>query len=158
MFEVKWTLDNVTAFIFTLEQHLKNAAQAIGWVGTSGWGEQAVLQLKGDAAVWAMHRFPMSMRIEWSTICTELKAKFIPSNALDPVKCKWEEMSHKMGERVTEFDECFRRQGSKLDPHQRMPAEMLADAYGYRIEQGNHGVYEDLVCYIGMRQRTPTLE
>ena len=64
-------LDDVTAFLFALERHFNNAAQAIGWVGTTGWGEQAVLQLNGDAAVWAMHRFPMSTPIEWSTICTE---------------------------------------------------------------------------------------
>jgi len=64
-------LDDVTAFLFALERHFNNAAQAIRWVGTTGWGEQAVLQLKGDAAVWAMHHFPMSTPIEWSTICTE---------------------------------------------------------------------------------------
>jgi len=64
-------LDDVTAFLFALERHFNNAAQAIGWVGTTGWGEQAVLQLKGDAVVWAMHHFPMSTPIEWSTICTE---------------------------------------------------------------------------------------
>jgi len=117
-----------------------------------------VLQLKGDAAVWAMHRFPMSAPIEWSTFCTELKAKFIPSNALDLVKREWEELSLKKGERVTEFNERFRRLRSKLDPHQPMPAEMLADAYRYKIEKGNQGVYKDLVSYIGMRDRTPTLE
>ena len=157
-YEGKRTLDDVTAFLFALERHFKNAAQAIGWVGTTGWGEQAVLQLKGDAAVWAMHRFPMSAPIEWSTFCTELKAKFIPSNALDLVKREWEELSLKKGERVTEFNERFRRLRSKLDPHQPMPAEMLADAYGYKIEKGNQGVYKDLVRYIGMRDRTPTLE
>jgi len=117
-----------------------------------------VLQLKGNAAVWAMHRFPMSAPIEWSTFCTELKAKFIPSNALDLVKREWEELSLKKGERVTEFNKRFRRLRSKLDPHQPMPAEMLADAYGYKIEKGNQGVYKDLVRYIGMRDRTPTLE
>jgi len=117
-----------------------------------------VLQLKGDAAVWAMHRFPMSAPIEWSTFCTELKAKFIPSNALDLVKREWEELSLKKGERVTEFNERFCRLRSKLDPHQPMPAEMLAHAYGYTIEKGNQGVYNDLVHYIGMRDRTSTLE
>jgi len=39
-----------------------------------------------------------------------------------------------------------------------MPAKMSADEYGYIIEKGNHGVYRDLVRYIGMRDRTPTLE
>jgi len=117
-----------------------------------------VLQLKCDAAVWAIHRFPMSAPIEWSTFCTELKAKFVPSNALDLVKCEWEELSLKKRERVTEFNECFCRLRSKLDPHQPMPAEMLADAYGYKIEQGNQGVYRDLVSYIGMCDTTPTLE
>jgi len=117
-----------------------------------------VLQLKGDAAVWAMHRFPMSAPIEWSTFCTELKAKCIPSNALDLVKREWEELSLKKGEHVTEFKEYCRRLHSKLDPHQPMLANMLADAYGYKIEKGNQGVYKDLVRYIGMRNRTPTLE
>jgi len=117
-----------------------------------------VLQLKGDAAVWAMHRFPMSAPIEWSTFCTQLKAKFIPSNALDLVKREWEELSLKKGERVTEFNKCFRCLRSKLDPHQPMPAEMFAEAYGYMIEKRNQGVYQDLVCYIGMRDRTPTRE
>jgi len=157
-YEAKRTLDDVTAFLFALERHFKNAPQTIGWVGTIGWGEQAVLQFKGDAAVWAMHRFPMSTPIEWSTFCTELKAKYIPSNALDLVKREWEELSLKKGERVTEFNERFRCLRSKLDPHQPMPAEMIADAYGYKIEQGNQGVYKDLVRYIGMRDRTPTLE
>ena len=87
-YEATQTLDIVTTFLFALEQHFKDAAQAIGWVGTTDWGEQGVLQLKGDAAVWAMHRFPMSAPIEWSTFCTELKAKFIPSNTLDLVKCE----------------------------------------------------------------------
>jgi hypothetical protein len=113
MYEGKRTLDDVTAFLFALERHFKNAAQAIGWVSTPGCGEQAVLQLKGDAAVWAMHRFPMSAPIEWSTFCTELKAKLIPSNALDLVKREWEELSLMMGERVTEFNEHFRRLRSK---------------------------------------------
>jgi len=39
-----------------------------------------------------------------------------------------------------------------------MPADMLADTYGYQIEKGNKGVYEDLVRYIGMCDRTPTPE
>jgi len=38
-YERKQTLDNVTAFLFALERHFKNAAQAIGWVGMTGWGE-----------------------------------------------------------------------------------------------------------------------
>jgi len=42
--------------------------------GTMGWGEQAALQLKCNAAIWAMHRFPMSMPIEWFTLGTELTA------------------------------------------------------------------------------------
>jgi hypothetical protein len=67
-YDGKRTLDDITAFLFALERHFKNAAQAIGWVGTTGWGEQAVLQLTGDAATWAMHRFPISTPIEWSTI------------------------------------------------------------------------------------------
>jgi len=158
MYEGKRTLDDVTAFLFDLERQFKNAAQAIGWVGTTGWGEQAVLRLKGDAAVWAMHRFSRSAPIEWSTFFTELKAKPIPSNTLDLVKREWEELSQKKGERVTAFDERFRRLRSKLDPLQPMPAEMLGDAYGYTIEKGNQGVYKDLVRYIGMRDRTPTLE
>ena len=62
--EGKRTMDDVTAFLFPLERHFKNEAQAIGWVGTTGWGDQAVLQLKGDTAVWAMLRIPMSAPIE----------------------------------------------------------------------------------------------
>jgi len=96
---------------------MKNAAQPIGWVGTTGWAEQAVQQLKGDAAVWATQRFPMSTPIEGSTCCTELKAKFIQSNALDMGKCEWGELSSKKEERVTKFNECFHRLRSKLDPH-----------------------------------------
>ena len=157
-YEGKQSLDDVTAFLFALVRHFKTAAQAIGWVGTTGWGEQAVLQLKGDAAVWAMHRFPMSAPIEWSTFCTELKAKFIPSNAFDLFKCEWEELSLKTGEHVSEFHKCFRRLRLKLDPHQPMPAKMLANAYGYKIEMGNQGVDKDLVHCIGMRDRTPTLK
>jgi len=157
-YEGKWTLDDVTAFLCALERHFKNAAQAIGWVGTTGWGVQAVLQLKGDAAVWAMHRLPMSTPIEWSTFCTELKAKYKPSDALDLVKCEWEELCLNKGECVTEFNERFHHLRSKLDPHQPMPAGMFADTYMYKIEKGTQGVYKDLVCYIGMHNRTPTLE
>ena len=157
-YDGKHTLDDVTAFLFALERHFKNAAQAVGWVGTTGWGEQPVLQLKGDAAVWAIHRLPMSAPIEWSTFCTELKAKFIPSNALHLVKHDWEELSLRKGEDVTEFNERFCRLRPNLDTHQPMPAEMLADANGCNIKHGNQGVYQDLVRYIGMRDRTPTLE
>jgi len=76
-----------------------------------------------------MHRFPMSTPIEWSTFCTKLKAKFIPSNPLDLVKCEWKELSLEKGQRVPEFNERFHRLHSKLDLHQPMPAKMLADAY-----------------------------
>jgi len=62
-YEGKRIFDDVTAFHFALERHIQNAAQAIGWVGTTGWGEQAVLQLNADVAVWPMHRFPMSTPI-----------------------------------------------------------------------------------------------
>jgi len=158
MYEGTRTLDDITAFLFALEQHFKNAAQAIGWVDTTDWVEQAVLQLKGDSAVWAMHRFPMSTPSEWSTFCTELKAKFIPSNTLDLVKREWEKWSVKKGECVTEFDKRFRHLCSELDPHQPRPAEMLAETYGYQIELGNQAVYKDSVRYIGMHNWTPTLE
>jgi hypothetical protein len=39
-----------------------------------------------------------------------------------------------------------------------MSAEMLTAAHGYKIEKGNQGVYKDFVRYIGMSDRTPTLE
>jgi len=42
-YEGKWTLDNVTSFLVALEHHFNNAAQAIEWVGTTDWVEQAVL-------------------------------------------------------------------------------------------------------------------
>jgi len=86
-----------------------------------------------------------------------LKAKFIPSNTFDLVKHEWEKLSLKKGELVTEFNQNFHRLHSKLDLHQPMPAQVLADAYGYKIEKGNQGVYKDLVHYIGMRDRSPTL-
>jgi len=117
-----------------------------------------VLQIKGDTAVWAMHSFPMSTPIEWSTSRVELKAKYIPSNALDLVKRQWEELSLKEGECVTEFNERFSRLCSKLELHQPMPTDMLADAYVYKIEQGNQGVYIDQVRYISMHDMTLTLE
>jgi len=41
-YQGKQSLDDVTAFRFALERHFKNAAQAIGWVVPTGWGEQAV--------------------------------------------------------------------------------------------------------------------
>jgi len=157
-YEGKRMLDNITAFLFALEQPFKNAAQAIGWVGTMGWGEHPVVQLKGDVAVWATHRFPMSMPIEWSTFCTELNGKNIQSNALDLVKCECKELSLKMGERVTEFNESFHCLCLKLYPHQPMPVKMLAVSYGYKIEKGNQRVYKDTVRYIGMHYRTATLE
>jgi len=77
---------------------------------------------------------------------------------LDLVKHEWEDLSLQKKERVTEVNEGFDRLRSKLDPHQPMPAEMLADADGYMIEKGNQRVYQDLVRYIGMCDRTPTLE
>lgn len=123
-----------------------------------GWGEQAVLQLKGEAAVWAMHRVPMSMPIEWSTFCTELQVKYILSHTLDLGKCEWEELRLKKRECVTEFNEHFGHLHSRLDLHQPKPAEILPHAYGYKIKKGNQGVYNNLVHYIGIRDRTPTLE
>ena len=110
-----------------------------------GWGEQAVLQLKGDAAVWAMHCFLMSTPIKWSIFGTELKAMYSPSNVLDLVKCEGEELSLVKGEIVTEFNEHFHHLRLKLDPDQPMPAEMLVEAYGYKIEKGDQGIYTELV-------------
>ncbi|KAF8241388.1 hypothetical protein K440DRAFT_643711 [Wilcoxina mikolae CBS 423.85] len=46
-YDGKRSLDDLTACLFSLERHFINAAQAIVWVDTTGWGEQAVLQLKG---------------------------------------------------------------------------------------------------------------
>jgi hypothetical protein len=77
---------------------------------------------------------------------------------LDLVKYEWEELSLRKEECVTVFNELFCRLSSKLEPHQPMPAEMSADAYAYKIAQGNQGVYKDLVRYIGMRDRPATLE
>jgi hypothetical protein len=96
-YEGKRILDDVTAFLFALEHHFKNAAQAIGWVSTTGWGKQAVLQLMGNAAVWAMQRFPMSAPIEWSAFYTKLTAKYNPSNDLDLVKREWDELCQMKG-------------------------------------------------------------
>jgi hypothetical protein len=87
-----------------------------------------------------------------------LKAKFIPSNALDLVKCKWNQQSQKKRECITEFNELFGRLRAKLEPQQPLSVEILGNAYRYRIEKGNHGVYTDLVHNFGMRDRTPTLE
>jgi len=39
-----------------------------------------------------------------------------------------------------------------------MPAEMLADAYGYENQMSNLGVYKGLVSYIVTHDRTPTGE
>jgi len=39
-----------------------------------------------------------------------------------------------------------------------MPAEKVADPYWDKIEEGNHGVYKDLVRSICMCDRTPTIE
>jgi hypothetical protein len=75
MYDGKLTLDDVSAFLFALECHFKNAAQPIVWVITTDWGEHTVLQLKGDAGIWGMHHFPISTPIKWSTICMEFKAK-----------------------------------------------------------------------------------
>jgi len=87
-----------------------------------------------------------------------LKSKFILSSALDLVKREWEELSLKEGDCVTETTERVCHLCSKWDLHQAMPAEMLANIYGYKIEQGNQGVYKDVVRYIGMRFRTPNLK
>jgi hypothetical protein len=62
-YEGNRTLDDVTAFIFPLERHFKNSTQAVEWVRTMGLGKKPVLQLKDDAAVWAMHCFAMCMPI-----------------------------------------------------------------------------------------------
>ena len=117
-----------------------------------------MLHLEGDAAVWAIHHFPMSTTIKWSTNCTQSNAEYTPSNTLDLVKCKWEELSLKKGECVTEFNEHFRSLLSKLEPHRPIHAEMLANTYQNKIENGNQGVYKDLFRYIGMWDMTPILE
>jgi len=46
---------------------------------------------------------------------------------------------------MTECDEHFRHLCPKLDPHEPMLSEMSAAAYGFNIEKGNLGVYQDLV-------------
>jgi hypothetical protein len=38
-----------------------------------------------------------------------------------------------------------------------MPSEILCDAYGLKITQGNQGIYTDIVQYIGIGDRTPSL-
>jgi hypothetical protein len=76
-------LDDITPIFLALEQDFNNAARAIGWVGTTGWGEQAVLHLNHDAAVWAMRCFPMSTPIERSIFSRQFKAQSIPSKALN---------------------------------------------------------------------------
>ncbi|KAF8245057.1 hypothetical protein K440DRAFT_646585 [Wilcoxina mikolae CBS 423.85] len=50
-YDGKQTLDDVILCLFAFERHFKNAAQAIGWIGTMGWGEQAVLQFKVNVAI-----------------------------------------------------------------------------------------------------------
>jgi hypothetical protein len=60
----------------------------------------------------------MSTPIEWTMVCTELKAQIIPSTAFDLVKREWEELSLKNGECVTEVNERFRHLRLMLDlPH-----------------------------------------
>jgi len=81
-----------------------------------GWGEQPVLQLKDMAAVWALHHFPMSMPIEWSTFYMELNAKYIPSNPFNLAKHEWKEPSLKKGEHIIELNKHFIRLCSKWDP------------------------------------------
>lgn len=39
-----------------------------------------------------------------------------------------------------------------------MPGKMLSNNYGYEIQNGYRGVYEDLVHYVGIHDRTPALE
>jgi len=99
------TFDNVAAILLPLEWHLELAIQAMGWVGTTRWGEQAVLQPTGNTAVWAMHLSPMSTPIKWFPICAELKVKYNASNILDLVKRELEELSLKKGEPITEYNE-----------------------------------------------------
>ena len=69
----------------------------------------------------------------------ELKAKYIPSNALDLVKYKCKELSLKNGEHVMKYNKHFCRLRSKFNPHQPMEAKMIADSYGYEIEKGKPG-------------------
>jgi hypothetical protein len=123
-----------------------------------GWGEQAVLQPKGDAAVWAMHRFKIGSPIEWFTFCTELNIKSNPSNALYLAKCKWEEQSFNKREFVTNDNKRFRCPHSNLDSHQPVPAVILVHADGYMIKLANQGVYVESVHYIGIRDSSPTLK
>jgi len=39
-----------------------------------------------------------------------------------------------------------------------MVIQMVADANGYEIELNNQELYKDMVCNVGMHNRTPTLE
>lgn len=82
-----------------------------------GWGEQPVLQLNCYQEVCTIYCFTMSMPIEWSTICIELKDKYILLNALDLVKCKWEELNPLMGEHIAQLKVNFCGFCLKLDPH-----------------------------------------
>ena len=105
-------------------------------------GKQAVLQLKGKAAVWVMHYLSICMSIEWSTFGIKLKAMYVLPSPLDLVKCKWEEKNLGKGEHVTKFTEHFYHLGSQLNPHQPVPTEGCVGNKVYIIEISIHGAYQ----------------
>jgi len=56
-----------------------------------------------------------------------------------------------------EFNKVFCPLHWKLHPPQQMPAEILDEALWYDIKKSYKGVSNDLVRYIGMQDRPPTL-
>jgi hypothetical protein len=96
-------------------------------------GNQAELQLKDDAAVWAIHCLPITTHIEQSTIGVGMKSRFIPSNVLDLVKRLSEEQKLYNRGCVIEFNMHFCCLFSKLDLHQPILIQMLAHTAGCQI-------------------------
>jgi hypothetical protein len=98
------------------------------------------------------------MPIKWCNFCTELKAKFILSNALDLDKQELEELSIKKEGHVTEINKHFHLLRSKLDLHQPMPAAILSDAYAYGIKwattEGMRTSFVILACAKGLQPWT----
>lgn len=107
MFDGKLTLDNVTAIHFASRLHFPNVVQAIRWVRTTGCSWKAVHKLKGNAAIWAMHCFPICLPIKWTTCCWRINTEDITCNVFDQVKPEWKEHSLSKGGHVIELDISF---------------------------------------------------
>ena len=134
------TLSGVTNLLCELQRHLELRSQEIGWTNENGvakhegWGIYAVMQLKGAAATWARHLFPLDKSTTWEEFQQKLRAEYLPLDAVDTLKETWRKLRISRNGAVAAFNEVFRQVRSELDPHAPLLEAQALDAYKEKLE------------------------